>query len=391
MWNQATKHRIEDKQLPRPLIQPIQHELRKPAFRRIAFVPHMSRDTHLISEHSSRQYLGNHFGQKVFLAARSKVPVTHTKQLFRIKRFEERWIEVVWLGFADEFIPEDRVSLEDVRHEMDAFEILGTSRLLVDWRTIDQSSRKWLNRAYSKKNPLYVGALNLGLVKESDDQYTKRVELERLWKDAVKFIRLEMIQAAHVAHDQIRQTSKKPTAQEVFQGEPNLESLIAFLNEPEDVIASWMASEVFHRPFDSKSPFLMHLRAWFIHTYIKPQMENYSPASYADEDVESLPDLSEFLEELAPESTENVPTEFDPLRRLDFLIAPPSKLSHNERLDRDGLYGDDPVLPRKSIAVGEWFAPKGSGWDTIYTQDGVMTREEMIRKLQARHKKKPET
>lgn len=277
-WNDIAERRNSlpaFKNDPWPIISVIEHELRRPGVRRIRFIPRFDLHKDLQSGCSKRQLLGCHFGQKVFLAAKTAVPEYDVqdgvkgffeKHLFRVKRLRENSIEVVWLGKASDVPIEDRITVEDVQNEMNPFVVLNTTPTTVDWKTVDQSTRKWLNRAYDEKNPLYLAGLELGLVKETDDLALKRAHLEQLWKEAVRLIRIEMIHAAEIGRKQLTIAPGKPSWKAMMGDETDVEIVLEYLNEPEDATAIWI-SRVLDRPFDPKSPYLMHLRAWLINSH----------------------------------------------------------------------------------------------------------------------------
>jgi hypothetical protein len=256
------------------LIEIIEHELRRPGVRRVRFIPRFDLHAELKTGHTKRQLLGCHFGQKVFLAPKAIAPEPDCvdgvrgffeQHLFRVKRLNENSIEVVWHGSAKDVKIEDRIFVEEIQHEMNPFIVLNTTPSTVDWKTVDQSTRKWLNRAYDEKNPLYLAGLELSLVKETDDLALKRAHLEQLWKEAVRLIRLEMIHAADIGRKQLSIAPGKPSWLSIMGTEKNIETVLLYPNEPEDAAAIWI-SRVLDRPFDSKSPYLMHLRAWLINS-----------------------------------------------------------------------------------------------------------------------------
>jgi len=276
-WNDiVTRHNALPafKDEPWNLIEIIEHELRRPGVRRVRFIPRFDLHAELKSGHAKRQLLGCHFGQKVYLAPKAIIPEPDCvdgvsgffqKHLFRVKRLNENYIEVVWHGSATDVRIEDRIFIEEVQNEMNPFVVLNTTPSTVDWKTVDQSTRKWLNRAYDEKNPLYLAGLELGLVKKTDDHVLKHVHLEQLWKEAVRLIRLEMIHAADIGRKQLAIAPGKPSWISIIGSEKNIDTILLYLNEPEDAAAIWI-SRVLDRPFDAKSPYLMHLRAWLINS-----------------------------------------------------------------------------------------------------------------------------
>ena len=280
-WNEIAERRnalAAFRDDPWPIITVIEHELRRPGVRRIRFIPRFDLHKDLQSGCSKRQLLGCHFGQKVYLAAKATVPECDVqdgvkgffeKHLFRVKRLKKNSIEVVWLGKASEVQIEDRIAVDEVNNEMNPFVVLNTTPTAVDWKTVDQSTRKWLNRTYNEKNPLYLAGLELGLVKETDDNVLKRAHLEQLWQEAVRLIRMEMLHAAEMGRKQLTIAPNKPSLEEILGSETEIETVLLYLNEPEDAAAIWI-SRVLDRPFDPKSPYLMHLRTWLINTYPNP-------------------------------------------------------------------------------------------------------------------------
>lgn len=287
-----------------PIINIIEHELRRPGVRRVRFIPRFDLHADLQSGCKKRQLLGSHYGQKVYLAPKATVPEPDEKDgvkgffekhLFRVKKLKENYIEVVWLGKVGDVLIEDRISIEDVQNEMNPFVVLNTTPMLVDWKTIDQTTRKWVNgnRPYDQKNPLYLAAIDLGLVHATDDAILKRAHLEQLWKEAVRLVRLEMIEAAKLAHKKLTIAPKKPSVAEIMGDETRIETLLLYLNEPEDAAANWIG-QAFDKPFDPKSPFLMHLRAWLINTVVKtkPQTMVSAPTSEPSQPSIRIPELT---------------------------------------------------------------------------------------------------
>lgn len=261
------------------LIEQIPHDLRNPAVRLVQFTPRFDLHANLVSGCKKRQLLGCHFGQNVYLAPKANIPIPdnkdgvlgfHEKHLFRVKRLTRSHIEVIWLGPLSNIKIEERLFIEEVENEMDPFFVLNSPRLFTNWRTIDQTTRRWVNgnRPFDQTNPLYRAGLVLGLVKETDDPPLKRAHLEQLWKKAVERVRVEMLQAAEIARKQLEIAPKKPTEKEIRGGVTEIETLRLYLNEPEDAAAIWIG-RVFEKPFDPKSPFLMHLRAWLINSVVR--------------------------------------------------------------------------------------------------------------------------
>jgi len=262
-----------------PIITVIEHELRRPGVRRVRFVPRFDLHRNLVTGLAKRQLLGCHFGQPVYLAPRSVVPEPDRqngtlgffeKHLFRVKRLTEKFIEVVWLGKASDITIEERITIEDVRVEMNPFAVLNVTPMNVNWNTIDQSTLKWVNgsRAYNDTNPIYLAARELGLVHVSDDAILIRAHLEQLWKEAVRLVRAEMIAASNIARQQLMKTLNKPTETEIRGLQKSYKTLLLDLNTPTDAVATWM-SRALDRPFDPNSPFHMHLREWFIRTHVE--------------------------------------------------------------------------------------------------------------------------
>lgn len=319
------------------LIEIIEHELRRPGVRRVKFIPRFDLHKGLKSGHTKRQLIGWHFGQKVYLAPKAIVPEPDCidgvngffeKHLFRVKHLNENYIEVVWHGSAKDVKIEDRIFIEEIQNEMNPFVVLNTTPTTVDWKTVDQSTRKWLNRAYDEKNPLYLAGLELGLVKETDDLALKRAHLEQLWKEAVRLIRIEMIHAAEIGRKQLTIAPGKPSWKAIMGDETDVEIVLEYLNEPEDAVAIWI-SRVLDRPFDPKSPYLMHLRAWIINSHeqrpflqdLPPPIPKSPPRAHAGQisqpstDMEialGAEDVEELIGDEPPTIDVPIPIKFDP-------------------------------------------------------------------------------
>ena len=355
-WNDIAERRnalTAYKDDPWPQIIKIDHELRRPGVRRVRFIPRFDHHANLQSGCSKRQLLGSHYGQKVYLAPKATVPEPDVidgqqgffeKHLFRVKRLKENSIEVVWLGNAKDIKIEDRISIEDVQNEMNPFVVLNTTPIMVDWKTIDQTTRRWVNgnRPYDSKNPIYVAALDLGLVHETDDAILQRAHLEQLWKEAVRLVRTEMIEAAKLAHHKLTIAPNRPSEKEIKGSETRIETLLLYLNEPEDAAAIWI-SRVFDKPFDPKSPFLMHLRAWIINTVVKlstPAVKVISTREPSQFSIE-IPELTPLPRKIElPTEPPPIPREISrpAFRPSDaFVAAPVILVSEEVHLDSDEI------------------------------------------------------
>ncbi|MCX6714836.1 MAG: hypothetical protein NTX72_03405 [Candidatus Uhrbacteria bacterium] len=276
VWNDVAKRRnavTKNKDELWPLIEVIRNNLMRPGVRVVEFIPTF--DPLFKRERGSRKRLliGTRFGQKLFLSSKSQIPEPDdvdgekrfvSKHIFRVK-LNEGPLEVFWLGPEGKVKIDQRLAVLDVHDAINPYAVLNTSPLKVDWKTIDQTARGYLNRAFDHRNPLYLAGIEMKLIFPSDPQQTMHAILEDLMLDAIKQIKLQISAASVQMIRMLTIAPNKPTAEAMLGGR-DIRVAALRMNQPEDAASLWI-SRVLDMPFDPKSPLLMHLRSWLINSY----------------------------------------------------------------------------------------------------------------------------
>ncbi len=137
--------------------------------------------------------------------------VSYGPHVFRFEQWE-RLIYATCMGRADAVDIIDEELQVEARDSMDPFAALGLTRADASPRNITQAVRRWAGRTRSldESNPLYVAALQAGVIDGTEPQDTQRVLMTRLGNEAKGKAIEEMETSMASALDSLTRSSKLP-------------------------------------------------------------------------------------------------------------------------------------------------------------------------------------